>query len=80
MFSSLYTNIVVLVLKEILTFQNKKMVPLRALSLLLAICTIHGFKKEKVDMLMPQVAPQSVSIFVETNSNVMQYNYNIQIH
>ena len=47
------------------------MVPLRALSLLLAVCTIHGFKKEKVDMLMPQVAPQKVSIFVQTNSNVI---------
>jgi hypothetical protein len=43
----------------------------RALSLLLAVCTIHGFKKEKVDMLMPQVAPQKVSIFVQTNSNVI---------
>lgn len=48
-----------------------KMVPLGTLSLLLAICTIHGFKKEKVDMLMPQVAPQNVSIFVKTNSYVI---------
>lgn len=40
------------------------MVPLRALSLLLAVCTIHGFKKEKVDMLMPQVAPQKADTYL----------------
>jgi hypothetical protein len=39
------------------------MVPLRALSLLLAVCTIHGFKKEKVDMLMPQVRIQNKDFY-----------------